>query len=307
MSDNKDDQKQKPSISPSLIASSTAGAVSITASYPFDLIKTRMQFKSTDGIKLSMINATKLIYNEGYTRNVLKIRPISGIMSYYRGLEHALPDAVAKSLLRFYTFDKSNELYKKYIIGDENAKMKMHQTLLCGMSAGVVESVLIVQPCERGKVLRAAYINPYKIYADIIYRHGITAGISSLYTGLSSTLARQVGNQATTFTVFYEAKKRVLENTGNTELANYQRLGLGFLGGVSACAITMPFDVSKSVTQMNTDKSISMTEAIKQIYQRNGIRGLYTGMVPRMLRVGLDRAFMFWAYDFISEKIKNWF
>lgn len=56
----------------------------------------------------------------------------------------------------------------------------------------------------------------------------------------------------------------------------------------------MPIDVTKSIAQKQQGVDVRSTLQIVQgVIRLSGIRGLYTGLLPRLGRVGLDRAFGF--------------
>lgn len=73
-----------------------------------------------------------------------------------------------------------------------------------------------------------------------------------------------------------------------------ERFGFGFLGGVGGAIVTMPIDVTKSIAQKQQGLEVRSTvQIVQDVVRSSGIRGLYTGLIPRLGRVGLDRAFGF--------------
>lgn len=275
------------------LAGILAGSLAVTASYPFDILKTQQQIKNTN-----FVNTFSSLYGGS--------RGISKITNFYRGYSYILPQSASKTFIRFYTFDKTAELYKKYFLQNDEAQLNAYQTMLCGSSAGVVESLLVVQPTERSKVLRTEGFSPMNVYRNTLRTSGVGSLFSSVYKGFYPTLGRQIGNQATSFTVFYEAKKRLLENSDNTDLTDIQRLGLGFAGGVGGCVVTMPFDVTKSVAQAEVQNSGGILNTVKYIYNEGGIRSFFKGFGPRVFRVGLDRALLFFTYDRIMSFLNSY-
>lgn len=56
----------------------------------------------------------------------------------------------------------------------------------------------------------------------------------------------------------------------------------------------MPIDVTKSIAQKQQGLEVRSTvQIVQDVVRSSGIRGLYTGLIPRLGRVGLDRAFGF--------------
>lgn len=78
------------------------------------------------------------------------------------------------------------------------------------------------------------------------------------------------------------------------DLNTAERLGFGFIGGVGGAIITMPIDVAKSIAQKQQGlATLGTIQILKDVVRSNGLKGLYTGLLPRLGRVGLDRAFGF--------------
>merc|ERR1712083_766335 len=62
-------------------------------------------------------------------------------------------------------------------------------------------------------------------------------------------------------------------------------------------------DVVKSIAQKQTGQNTAgMISIMKSIVLQKGILGLYAGLGPRIMRVGMDRAFGFFAFDTLA----NW-
>jgi len=86
----------------------------------------------------------------------------------------------------------------------------------------------------------------------------------------------------------------VVPSTKRRELNSMERFFFGFVGGVGGAVITMPIDVTKSIAQKQQGlETKSPLQIVRDVLKTRGIRGLYTGMMPRLGRVGLDRAFGF--------------
>lgn len=285
-----------------------SGMVAVTASYPFDLLKTRLHFELQKGKRATMLDTTKLIAREGYQTGFMGMRSLGAVLGFYRGLDQLLPEAAFKVLLRFLVFKETENYYRKIVMGDNTGKaiLPMPAQMLCGAAAGFIETAVVVQPFERGKTLRADFHSPYKVWGDRFRSRGFVAGMRSIYTGFGACAARQVGNQAISFPVFYKVKELRLKSTGRKDLNNFERLAFGFFAGSCSSLVTMPLDVAKTIAQKQQGEVTQSTIAIiKNVYQTTGIRSLYTGLVPRIGRVGLDRGVGFLAYEYIVEMLEG--
>jgi hypothetical protein len=66
------------------------------------------------------------------------------------------------------------------------------------------------------------------------------------------------------------------------------------MGGLGGAILTMPMDVTKSIAQKQQGiATMGTVQIVKDVLRKRGIRGFYTGLLPRLGRVGLDRAFGF--------------
>eukprot|EP01090_Pellita_catalonica_P003305 TRINITY_DN1297_c0_g1_i1.p1 TRINITY_DN1297_c0_g1~~TRINITY_DN1297_c0_g1_i1.p1 ORF type:complete len:317 (-),score=43.39 TRINITY_DN1297_c0_g1_i1:127-1077(-) len=294
-----------------LVAGSTAGVFAVCGSYPFDLVKTRLHFEvAKGGTKPTILQATKDIWREGFKIGLFGSRTLGGLAGFYRGIDQLIPESAFKLLLRFYSFKEVQRLYRVYIRGESGklvTPLPFAANIICGATSGVIEATIVVQPFERGKVLRADFESPYRVYAMAFRQYGVLGGLKSIYTGFIPTLGRQVGNQAFSFSIFYGLKNWYLKrNPDKKDLNTQERLLFGFMGGTGGCSITMPLDIVKSIAQKqqgNNPKGF-LTIA-KHIFTTKGIRGFYIGLAPRIGRVGIDRALGFFAFEWIISFLSD--
>jgi hypothetical protein len=286
---------------------------SATMTYPFEIVKTRLHFDVLDPTNIAARQEPRIgevilrIWSEGLQRPRLGSPFLGGALGFYRGLDQLIPEAALKVLLRFAAFHKIQQAYAKHILGTPDKPLGFSSNLLCGSFAGAFEAALIVQPFERGKTLRADFHSPYSIYAASFREHGFYGGMRVVYTGFVPCLARQVLNQATGLAVIYSLKNWWLSSSHKRELNTLERLGFGFIGGVAGAVLTMPIDVTKSIAQKQQGLEIMSTiQIVRQVLQTRGIRGLYTGLLPRLGRVGLDRAFGFLAFEWTVEHLSRY-
>ncbi|KAJ0251532.1 Mitochondrial carrier protein MTM1 [Hirschfeldia incana] len=114
-----------------------------------------------------------------------------------------------------------------------------------------------------------------------------------LWRGLGAQLARDVPFSAICWATLEPMRRRLLGIVGNDTNA----LGIlganfsaGFVAGSIAAATTCPFDVAKTRRQIEKDPSRAMRMTTRQtlieVWRDGGMRGLFTGMGPRVARAG---------------------
>ena len=110
-----------------IIGGSLAGTAEAIITWPFENLKTQMQFQGNQ---------------QNIRQTAVNIYKTSGLMSFYRGLSPVLFFNIPKVISRFYAYDYSKHyLQAKNITGNTNI-------ILSGLFAGFVESTLITVPSE---------------------------------------------------------------------------------------------------------------------------------------------------------------
>ncbi|XP_052194388.1 mitochondrial carrier protein MTM1-like isoform X2 [Diospyros lotus] len=114
-----------------------------------------------------------------------------------------------------------------------------------------------------------------------------------LWTGLGAQLARDVPFSAICWSTLEPMRRRMLGLIGDkTSGANVVGTNFcaGFVAGTLAAAATCPLDVAKTRRQIEKDPARALTMTTKQtlveIWRDGGIKGLFTGLGPRVARAG---------------------
>lgn len=144
------------------------------------------------------------------------------------------------------------------------------------------------------------------------FRSGITAaktilrneGVGAFYVSYPTTLMMTVPFTAVQFTT-YEFLKDTLNPAGAYSPLTHVTAG-GLAGGVAA-AITTPLDVAKTLLQTrgtSTDGEIrnarGMVDALKIIARRDGAKGFFRGVTPRVVTHMPSNALCWLSYEFFS-------
>ena len=130
-------------------------------------------------------------------------------------------------------------------------------------------------------------------------------GLFSLWRGLSATILRDVP-----FSCIYWANYEYLKKRFNqTDPKFASSFIFGAFSGTIAAVITLPFDVVKTHRQIELGEmqiigskqssNPSKTQHIlRKIYRQNGLKGLFSGIVPRVIKVAPACAIMISTYEF---------
>lgn len=89
--------------------------------------------------------------------------------------------------------------------------------------------------------------------------------------------------------------------TGEETLPSTYHFPCGVLAGILASVTTQPADVVKTRMQLQPNVYGSFFNTLALIVHNNGVRGLFSGLLPRATRRTLASAFMWTLYEEVSR------
>ncbi|NXC46568.1 S2540 protein, partial [Penelope pileata] len=303
--------------------SSCCGAI-ITSLFvtPLDVVKTRLQAQSNpfpkgkcfvcssglmDHICVCENGDSKAWYKKnGHFKGTLdafvKIIQIEGIKSLWSGLSPTLIMALPTTVIYFTCYDQLSEALKSRL-GEDND----HIPIVAG-SLSRFGSVTVVSPLELIRTRMQYRKLSYKQLHMYISSKVASDGWLSLWRGWSSTVLRGVPFSAVYWYNYERFKKMMCKNVGAHEPTFFIAFTSGAASGSIAAVITLPFDVVKthrqtelweSETSQILQKDCTSTWAImRKIVAKNGIGGLFAGIIPRLFKVAPACAIMISTYEY---------
>ncbi|KAI5462742.1 solute carrier family 25 member 42 [Mariannaea sp. PMI_226] len=275
-------------------AGGVAGAVSRTVVSPLERLKILMQIQSVgrDAYKLSVGQALAKMWRE------------EGWRGFMRGNGTNCIRIVPYSAVQFssYNFYKRN-----FFETSPGADLSPFSRLVCGGIAGIT-SVFLTYPLDivrtRLSIQTASFAElgskPDKLpglWATLIHMYRTEGGAAALYRGILPTIAGVAPYVGLNFMV-YESARKSLTYEGEQNPSAGRKLLAGAISGAVAQTCTYPFDVLRRRFQINTMSGMGyrykgIGDAIRVIVAQEGIKGLYKGIVPNLLKVApsidLDR------------------
>lgn len=146
---------------------------------------------------------------------------------------------------------------------------------------------------------------------------GGSRSIRTLYIGWGATLLRDVPFSGI-YWAGYEALKALLMTRLRLEEPTF---GVSFVSGAAAgsaaALLTLPFDVVKTHQQitvgnivaskdLNSVKPLSTWKLMKQLRENSGWKALFSGAVPRVLKVAPACAIMIGTYEYGKLWFRKW-
>ncbi|XP_020395078.1 mitochondrial carrier protein MTM1-like isoform X2 [Zea mays] len=130
-----------------------------------------------------------------------------------------------------------------------------------------------------------------------------------LWTGVGAQLARDVPFSAICWSTLEPIRRQLLGllgEDGNAASVLGANFAAGFVAGSLAAGATCPLDVAKTRRQIeDTEKAMRMTtrQTLTEIWRSGGLKGLFTGVGPRVARAGPSVGIVVSFYEVVKYAI----
>ncbi|KAK9418623.1 putative Mitochondrial carrier domain-containing protein [Seiridium unicorne] len=280
-----------------------AGAVSRTVVSPLERLKILYQVQSAghNEYKLSVGKALAKMWRE------------EGWRGFMAGNGTNCIRIVPYSAVQFGSYN----LYKKHFFeSTPGAALSPLQRLLCGGVAGIT-SVFFTYPLDIVRTRLSIQSASFAALGDkpkgklpgmwptLVAMYKQEGGVSALYRGIIPTVAGVAPYVGLNF-MTYEYVRKVLTPEGDENPSAWRKLLAGGLSGAVAQTCTYPFDVLRRRFQINTMSGMgyqykSIFDAVRVIVSQEGIRGMYKGLVPNLLKVAPSMAANWLSFEMTRD------
>ncbi|KAJ3175622.1 Mitochondrial DNA replication protein yhm2 [Geranomyces variabilis] len=244
-----------------------------TLGQPFEVLKTHMAANRGDTMGQALVKT----WRRG-----------KGPLGFYQGLiPWAWLEAATKGAVLMFAASEIEHVARKAGLGPAWAGV------LGGMGGGITQAYTTMGFCTFMKtveVTRHKSAGPPQssiaIARDIFRREGIR-GINK---GVNAVAVRQCTNWGSRFGLSRVAETGIRKFTGNDDstkpLSPYQRILASAIGGGMSCW-NQPIEVIRvemqsQIKSAGRPEKLTIGSAAKWIYQQNGLKGFYRGVVPRI-------------------------
>ncbi|XP_042772938.1 solute carrier family 25 member 40 isoform X2 [Panthera leo] len=231
----------------------------------------------------------------------LKIIRNEGIKSLWSGLPPTLVMAVPATVIYFTCYDQLT-----YFLKSKLGENESHIPIVAGIVARF-GAVTVISPLELIRTKMQSKKFSYEELHRFISRKVSEDGWISLWRGWAPTVLRDVPFSALYWYNYEVLKKWLCEKSGLYKPTFMIHFTSGALSGSIAAIATLPFDVVKTQkqTQLWIDEchKISMPlhmstwTIMKNIVAKNGFAGLFTGLIPRLIKIAPACAIMISTYE----------
>lgn len=284
------------------MAGGVAGAVSRTIVSPLERLKILLQVQSVgrEEYKLSIWRA------------LVKMGREEGWRGFMRGNGTNCIRIIPYSAVQFGSYN----FYKKFA-ESSNGDMSAASRLVCGGIAGIT-SVTVTYPLDivrtRLSIQSASFAELGKrdrsqklpgMFTTMVAMYKNEGGITALYRGIVPTVAGVAPYVGLNF-MTYEAVRQHLTPDGEKNPSPYRKLLAGAISGAVAQTCTYPFDVLRRRFQINTMSGMgyqytSIWDAVRVIAAEEGLRGLFKGIGPNLLKVAPSMASSWLSFELVRD------
>lgn len=260
------------------VAGTFAGIAEETASYPLDLVKTRMQVHAESVSAFHVLRQT--VRNDGF-------------LGLFKGLPGPLAASAIVSGCVFGGYGSAINA-----ISHSPHRPHVQEILLAGGFAGFLQS-FVTCPVDvvKNRMQVGQSHSTFKTFSEIIQNRGI----GGLYKGFGATLLRDVPAYAAFFATY-----EFLKNIGANPEDEGSFINVVFAGGVAGMVYhtsTYPIDVAKTRLQTQSDTMPmyrGLWDCIKALYRSNS---LFRGFWPTAIRSFPSYAAGFVVYEAILRVV----
>ncbi|RKF65750.1 putative mitochondrial 2-oxodicarboxylate carrier [Erysiphe neolycopersici] len=268
--------------------------------YPLDVVKTRIQLQSSKSALTNQYGGMldcfqKIVQTEGFSR-------------LYRGIEAPILMEAPKRAIKFAANDFWGKFYRD-LFGA--TKLDQRLSVLAGASAGATEAFVVV-PFDLIKIRLQDRVSAskYKGAVDCLIKTVKTEGILALFNGLESTLWRHIFWNSGYFGCIYKIREILPKSdVRRTQITN--DLVSGAIGGTVGTILNTPMDVVKSRIQ-NSPKIPGVAPkyswawpAVGIVFREEGVRALYKGFLPKVIRLGPGGGILLVVFTAVSDFFKK--
>ncbi|CAG2117841.1 unnamed protein product [Medioppia subpectinata] len=292
---------QRTSPLKNFFAGGFGGMCLVTAGHPLDTIKVRLQTMPKP------VAGQSALYS-GTFDCAKKIVVKEGALGLYKGMAAPLTGVTPMFAVCFLGFGIGKRIQQT----TPDDPLTLGQLFKAGMISGVFTTA-IMAPGERIKCL--LQVQAAEASGQIKYRGPVDCakqlyaegGLRSIYKGTAATLLRDVPASGMYF-MTYEWLQKVLtpEGKSRSDLSAGRTLFAGGMAGIFNWLVAIPPDVLKSRLQTAPEGTYpkGIRDVFKVMMREEGIRALYKGATPVMLRAFPANAACFFGYE-LAMKFLN--
>jgi hypothetical protein len=309
-------QQHEDTILSEVISASVGGAVSASILYPLEVLKTRMQADGNDDNDDDDAETTETGERKkaGMIEYAQRLYAKEGFSVYMNGIEASAFQSAMEKAFYFFAYTALKQVHStvKSLVSpnNKNEPMSASTNLFLGCLAEWAH-LPITMPidCLTTAIQTSQKQNAMQLLLTILKEGNMYKGIQAYYV-LCFKPALQ-------YTVFEQVKQVLLQSRPhNKSLTAAEAFLLGMVARTVSTVAVFPFVRAKVVMQSrkkSTNNNNNYTDAapvgilglLKEMYQTDGVAGLYQGLGPELTRGVFSAALMLMIKEQLNGGIKT--
>jgi solute carrier family 25 2-oxodicarboxylate transporter 21 len=274
-------------------AGAITGIVETLVIQPLDMVKTRLQL--LEGSNQRLGTAFNSVYREG------------GVFRFYRGVLPELVGSFPTSSVMLATAEIAKRQFTEWNGGVCNTYIAFSSGIVSGYSETFVTTPFqVIKVRMQAKEHLGRYSDSVQCFRNLLR----TEGVLSLFIGLGPSFWRNCSWNSVYFACLYKLKTFLPRSSS----AIGDGINAGIAGAVSggvACTVYSPFDVVKSRFQSQIyepgvkPKYRYTVLSLVNISREEGIKALYKGLSPALLRMIVGAGVMAGTFEVLCHMISS--
>lgn len=304
-----------------------------TVTCPLDVVRTRLQ--SSSGATFKSLAAGPRVNTSGWFRPPMTIRVLmwigrtEGIKGLWKGLPPTLVGVVPARSVYFLTYATAKATYGAALGSDHHAGVHMASAATAGAVTTTLtnpiwlvktrmqiqDAALVTAAKTGGGAPNFYYSSSLDAFKQIYAKEGLKGfmkGLSASYLGISEgVLNIMLFEQGKLFAVYVKTGLQAAQvRTASDHLSPLEMFIIGAFARLIATTTTYPHEVLRTrlreqTSSGSTAKYRGLAHAARTIVAEEGLRGMYRGMVPHVVRVVPSSAIMFTTYESVVKLLND--
>ncbi|PFX20255.1 mitochondrial basic amino acids transporter-like isoform X1 [Stylophora pistillata] len=283
------------------IAGWCAGCTGVIVTQPLDTVKVRMQVLSS-GSKPAATTSLSCFYN------IIKHETIFGL---FKGMAPPLAAVALQNAILFGVYGNVLKMFSSKN-GDKPA---LSHVCFAAAASGAAQ-LWVVGPMELIKIKlqlqtegKHSKSSHYRGAMDCIRKIYKTAGSRGLFQGATPLIFRDIPGFVVYFASYEILLDALSQRKSTTDTQPLVTMLAGGLAGMIGWFSTFPFDGIKTRMQADGNKGLftykGTVDCFLQTYRAGGVKSLFAGVGPCLLRAFPHNAVVFVVYNLVSKWLGN--
>ncbi|KAK9864781.1 hypothetical protein WJX84_009508 [Apatococcus fuscideae] len=269
-----------------LLSGLVSGAVVSVTLQPFDVVRTRMQGDAANRIMQGSLRTCRTIIAEAGPRGLWRgTSPTMVRLSLGLALNFLVLENVKSALLEHRKAQRSETS------PDGSSKLTAVEAFITGGTSRAIAAAALC-PVTVVKTRMEYSVGPqlYQGTFQALKHIARTERLKGLFRGLGPTVLTNAPFSALYYLFFTRLKDRLAQAGPPSPAANF---AAGAVAAVAATFLTQPTDVLRTRLQLTSSagpQTLGSFATIAAIFRGQGVRGLWAGTVPRVMKRSLQTA-----------------